>query len=85
MVKGYRREVVILRGTERDCFTEAYFLLRETNRKSHSDLVAEANRILADCNVAEGRTEHRRLWYGVACFLAGVAVTVGACALLSVL
>lgn len=56
MVKGYKRQVVVLRGGEKDSFTEAYFLLKETeNEKSHSDLVTEANRILADCRCAGER------------------------------
>ena len=84
MVKGYKRQVVVLRGTERDSFTEAYFLLKEANgEKPHSDLVAEANRILADCNCEDaGRVRgstHRDIgWFfcGVGSTLAIVSVVL---------
>ena len=84
MVKGYKRQVVVLRGTDRDSFTEAYFLLKEASgEKNHSDLVAEANRILADCkceDTGRGRTaSHREIgWFfcGVGSTLAIVSVVL---------
>ena len=77
MVKGYKRQVVVLRGTERDCFTEAYFLLKETGaEKSHSDLVAEAKRILADCNGEDSEKQRGRVGHAVSWFLCGVGSTL---------
>ena len=78
MVKGYKRQVVVLRGTERDSFTEAYFLLKETEQeKSHSDLVTEAKRILADCNCdGERRTGGGRVRNAVGWFFCGMGSTL---------
>ncbi len=48
MVKGFRREVVVLREPNSPYIEEAYFVLRETAmRERPTDLVAEANRIIA--------------------------------------
>lgn len=77
MVKGYKRQVVVLRGTERDSFTEAYFLLKEASgEKSHSDLVAEANRILADCNCEDTGRVRGNARQQVGWFFCGVGSTL---------
>ena len=55
MIKGCKKNVVYVRNTESDMFREAYFILSddfEEKGKSEPDMVAEANRIIAETPVA---------------------------------
>ena len=55
MVKGFRREVVVVRAPDSDYIEEAYFVLRESAIcTGETDLVAEANRIIE--NTKRGNT-----------------------------
>ena len=48
---GYRRQVVLLRGTESQFFDEAYFIVKEKAGETakEKDILEEANRIVRDC------------------------------------
>ncbi|MBQ9783971.1 MAG: hypothetical protein IJW49_11825 [Clostridia bacterium] len=83
MIKGSRRQMIVIRTDKSRYFDEAYFVLRK-NLKSpaHSDILTEANRILAE-RIAETKkpTRHsllRWLFFGVG-VLCGALVTVAVC------
>ena len=49
MIKGCQRKIILVEGAESSLFETAYFVLRkgaETQEKSHSDIMKEANRII---------------------------------------
>lgn len=49
MIKGCQRKIILVEGSESSVFETAYFVLRkgaETQKKSHSDIMKEANRII---------------------------------------
>lgn len=55
MIKGCKKNVVYVRNTESDVFEEAYFILSddfESKQPSEPDMVAEANRIIAESPIA---------------------------------
>ena len=83
MVKGFRREVVVLREPESEYIEEAYFVLREKAiEKSRTDLVAEANRILAACKLTTAerslKTEYTA-YSPLKWFAAGVGTMFAVC------
>lgn len=47
MLRGCKRNMIVLRGTGSDLFEEAYFVVREeAERRSETDMLAEAERII---------------------------------------
>ena len=51
MIKGARKEMIVVRTAGNQYFDEAYFVLREGTQKKHpksTDILSEANRILAE-------------------------------------
>ena len=51
MIKGARKEMIVVRTGNSRYFDEAYFVLREDTHKKHqksTDILSEANRILAE-------------------------------------
>ena len=55
MIKGCKKNVVYVRNTGSDVFEEAYFILSddfEAKQTSEPDMVAEANRIIAESPIA---------------------------------
>ena len=81
MIKGTHRHMVILKNTESPLFEEAYFILRDQADPSNcrSDMVAEANRIIAANTLPPTRrAKHeglRRALLFVLGLLAGSGVT----------
>lgn len=60
MLRGCKRNMIVLHGTGSDLFEEAYFIVRErTDTPSEGDMLKEAERIL-DRN----RSEKRKLSKG---------------------
>ena len=54
-MKGCRKDVILIKGREDELFEEAYFILRETEKRTGvRDMVAEAHRIIEknDLNAA---------------------------------
>ena len=48
MIKGCQREMIVLQTGESELFESAYFILRRTKgRVAQSDMLSEANRIIA--------------------------------------
>ena len=79
MLKGCRREMIVLHTRESHVFESAYFLLRrERAPLSGQDMVAEANRIIG---VGEQRLEKRRAGRGMLSFLLGLLCGAGVFAL----
>lgn len=51
MIKGARKQMIVVRTTDSCYFDEAYFVLREDAQRQHkksTDILGEANRILAE-------------------------------------
>ena len=81
MIKGAQKQMIVVRTGDSRFFDEAYFVLRrgaETG-KGRRDLLAEANRILGECESAR-RGNARRRARGIAVFLIGL-VSGAFCAL----
>ena len=54
MIKGCEKRVVWIRNTESETFDQAYFILSESayeKKKSESDIVAEAKRIIGQAPI----------------------------------
>ena len=87
MLKGAQKQMIVVRTGDSRYFDEAYFVLRrgaETG-KGRRDLLAEANRILGECEQARRGRGWRR-GKGFAVFLLGFfSGTVCAVALLLLL
>lgn len=75
MVKGIKKNMIVLRRPESRWFEEAYFILKEdTHTPSDTDILAEANRILSENATEEekGKNGRTRLFLSSLFFLAGV-------------
>lgn len=69
MIKGCQREMILLQTRESPLFESAYFVLRPRRQStSHTDMLAEANRIIGEGN---GYFARRAKWRSVLLFLAG--------------
>ena len=67
MIKGARKELIVVRTSESRYFDEAYFILKEDAQKDRhkkSDILSEANRILAQIapEVSVPRKRNNRQW-----------------------
>ena len=82
MIKGARKEMIVVRTGGSRYFNEAYFVLREeaprTKHKS-ADILSEANRILAELapDFPSASKKKRRHWifFGTGC-VCGAVLTV---------
>ncbi|MBQ9804923.1 MAG: hypothetical protein IJW49_00215 [Clostridia bacterium] len=85
MIKGARRQMIVIRTGDSRYFDEAYFVLRSDvsgHQANDSDILREANRILSE-SASDGRTRERRLWRWI---FFGAGILCGAlCATLAVL
>ena len=48
MVKGYKRNIVLLKDTNSEIFDMAYFIMKDDLREKNIDIIGEANRILEE-------------------------------------
>ena len=63
MIKGARKEMIVVRTANSRYFDEAYFVLREDTQKqrqSSTDILSEANRILAEMAPESSRINKKR-------------------------
>lgn len=77
MIKGAQKRLIVVKTTESPFFDEAYFVLRHEprrDRKTESDMLNEANRILRDSTLhPSAKKRGRRLlaspsfWIGFLC------------------
>lgn len=84
MIKGCQREMIVLQTGESELFESAYFILRrKKTRPLQTDMVAEANRIIAfgSC-LHRSKKVKKRGWL---LFLCGAALGAAACALIVLL
>ena len=80
MIKGSRRELIVLRTGASRYFDEAYFVLRreiEAGGRSRTDILREANRILEE-NIPQARVSRRGRGVSALWFFVGVICGVGA-------
>ena len=88
IMAGYRRQVVLLRGTESQFFDEAYFIVKEKAKEaaSEKDILEEADRIVRDCyRDLEKRSKPRRFLRAFVSALIGAAVGAGISVMILVL
>ncbi len=85
MIKGSRRQMIVIRTGDSRYFDEAYFVLRRDLKQpdpAQGDILREANRILAErAPLAKGSAQNRFLrwlFFGVG-VLCGALVTIACC------
>lgn len=86
MLKGSRRQMIVVRTGRSRYFDSAYFVLRrevDSGREESGDILREANRILEE-STPERRRGYRR-WGGGLLFLAGTLCGGGCGAVLCLL
>ena len=63
MLKGCKRNMIVLRGTGSDEFDAAYFILKEGNEaKNEISLIDEANRIVSENRRHKSGRKKRRIF-----------------------
>ena len=80
MVKGVYKQMVVVRMSDNAYYEQAYFVLREMREVtdvSEDSMLAEANRILDECQLMPQPRRRRRL-PRAACFWLGVLLGGGA-------
>ena len=92
MLRGARKNMIVVRTRDSRVFEEAYFVMRRDNSLSamdEADMLWEANRILENALPANGKKalsahgeEVRRRWRGILWFCAGLLSGGGATGLL---
>jgi hypothetical protein len=82
MIKGARKEMIVVRTSSSRYFDEAYFVLRDDaqkERRKSADILGEANRILAqiapDHAVLQKKEGKQWIFFGIGGFL-GAALSV---------
>ncbi len=69
MLKGCRKQMIVLRGTGSEIFDEAYFVLKKSDERKHyadgdrerKSMLLEANRIIEENRMGEGT--HGKSYY----------------------
>ena len=79
MIKGARKEMIVVRIGDSSYFNEAYFVLRDDTKKDKQkskDILSEANRILAEIApehpVASKNKNRQWLFFGAGSLLGAV-------------
>ncbi len=88
MVRGAKKQMIVLKTGDSRYFDEAYFVLRrewKTGGSMRGDLLSEANRILEECEPECERPKRRRLGRAIALFLCGILCGGGAVLLISLI
>ncbi len=86
MLKGCKKQMIVLHGTGSEIFDEAYFILKNKSGKNEympvgkesAASILEANRILEECRLPSGT--HSRSYYCLKYllfFLCGLALGMG--------
>ena len=83
MIKGARKEMIVVRTGDSPYFNEAYFVLRDDTTKSRQksrDILSEANRILAEIapehSVASTPKNRQWLFFGIGGLLGAVLTVI---------
>lgn len=76
MIKGCQRRTVMIRGNAQSDFEFAYFIMKTESkgRKSDSDIIDEAGRIIAENTLQDGsgRSDKRKGFADLVGFFAGM-------------
>ena len=84
MLKGAQKQLIVIRTVNSPYFDEAYFVLRREispKVRSHSDILAEANRILEENILPSARQKKSRkygLWFLLG-LLCGAVCAISMC------
>ena len=81
MVRGTRRQMIVVRTAESRYFARAYFVLRRCadTYGDETDILREADALLSECNATDARKRERRrafLW-GALCGSLVAALALG--------
>ena len=72
MLRGCKRNMIVLRGTGSDLFEEAYFVVTvEAEKRSASDMLEEAERIIDKSRSARGEESKKGLLLPLFTFFLG--------------
>ncbi len=88
MIKGAQKQMIVVRTGDSRYFDEAYFVLRREIKPPHggrNDMLAEANRILAEHDLSAPPRKRKKLPRGVLLFLSGILCGGGAALLFCLL
>ncbi len=79
MLKGIKKNMIVLRRPESAIFEEAYFILKEdAEREDGKSLVEEANRILnKSLPILPKRSRKKRALFLLLAFMSGAVITAG--------
>ncbi len=81
MIKGAKKQMIVIRTGDSRYFDEAYFVLRRnvSEKDAQNDILQEANRILADSTDMRSRrrSHHRRWLFFAVGILCGAAAALG--------
>jgi hypothetical protein len=73
MLRGCKRNMIVLRGTGSDLFEEAYFVVKEeAERRSETDMLEEAERIIDKSSPTRSGATKRIGLFSVLGFLFGL-------------
>lgn len=72
MLRGCKRNMIVLRGTGSDLFEEAYFVVKEeAEKRSASDMLAEAERIIDKSRPMQSKPSKKAIALSLFTFLVG--------------
>ena len=84
MLKGCRKQMIVLHGTASEIFDEAYFILKKGRAAEHmregdrTTMLLEANRILEESRIGgRGRAKGHHTLYYLLFFLSGMILGAG--------
>ncbi len=60
MIKGAQKRMIVVKTADSRMFEEAYFVMRGEVSIPEGDMVAEANRIIEDCQIKRAERAKRR-------------------------
>ncbi len=77
MIRGTQRKMIIVKTSDSTLFEEAYFVVRNGGVARGSDMMAEANRIIENCDDKRRERQkimHKKILLPLGLFLGGSAL-----------
>ncbi len=85
MIKGARKNMIVVKTSDSLVFEEAYFVMRESESRDHDDMITEAGRIIEGCTVKKSKTakgQFKNMLIGAISFFGGAFLGSGAAVLI---
>ena len=82
MIKGAQKRIIVMKTGDSEVFEEVHFVMRRGLRAERHDMLAEANKIIENCDGSRrgGRRSKKKMLGAILGFFAGgilgVAVTI---------